>query len=80
MIDRKVLNILNLTFNVGTFNDANSLNFASLNLSFDQFIYKLANVPFDQKWNLDIKRNVIEEEKTYKSLVKITNILFAISK
>ena len=55
LIDRKVLNILNLTFNVGTFNDANSLNFASLNLSFDQFIYKLANVPFDQKWNLDIK-------------------------
>ena len=70
LIDRKVLNILNLTFNVGTFNDANSLNFASLNLSFDQFIYKLANVPFDQKWNLDIKRNVIEEEKTYKSLLK----------
>jgi len=46
------------------------LNFASSNLSFDQFIYKLANVPFDQKWNLDIKRNVIEEEKAYKSLVK----------
>ncbi len=70
LIDRKVSNILNLTFNVGTFNDVNSLNFASSNLSFDQFIYKLANVPFDQKWNLDIKRNVIEEEKAYKSLVK----------
>jgi hypothetical protein len=70
LINRKISNILNLTFNVGSFDDINSLAFSKLNISFDQLIYKLANVPFEQKWNLDIKRNSDEEEKAYNSLTK----------
>jgi hypothetical protein len=70
LINRKISNILNLTFNVGSFDDINSLTFSKLNIPFDQLIYKLANVPFEQKWNLDIKRNTIEEENIYNRLIK----------
>jgi hypothetical protein len=70
LINRKISNILNLTFNVGSFEDYNSLTFFKSNIPFDQLIYKLANVPFEQKWNLNIKRNHDEEEKAYASLIK----------
>lgn len=73
LINKKISNIMNLTFNIGTFDDINSLNFAASNISFDQFIYKLADVPFENKWKLDIKRNSVEEEKVYSSLVLENN-------
>lgn len=73
LINKKISNILNLTFNIGSFDDVNSLNFAASNISFDQFIYKLANVPFENKWKLDIKRNFEEEEKIYSSLTPKDN-------
>jgi len=69
LINRKVSNILNLTFNVGTFNDVNSLSFAASNLSFDKFIYKLAEVPFEYKWNLEIKRNFDKENEVYNKII-----------
>lgn len=73
LINKKVSNILNLTFNIGSFDDVNSLNFAASNTPFDQFIYKLANVPFEYKWKLDIKRNFEEEKKIYSSLTSKDN-------
>ena len=71
LINRKISNILNLTFNVGTFNDVISLGYASTNLTFDQYIYKLAEVPFEHKWNLDIKRNNQCEQKIFDNFIKI---------
>jgi len=65
LLNRGMQKILNLTFNVGTFDDANSLMFKSNNLSFDQFIYELANVPFENKWKLDIKRNLEKENEVF---------------
>jgi len=70
LINRKISNILNLTFNVGTFSDINSLGYARTKLTFDQYIYKLAEVPFEYKWNLEIKRNLIEEERVFKQFVE----------
>jgi hypothetical protein len=70
LIDRKITNILNLTFNIGIVGDPNTIEFSASNLSFDQFIYKLAGVPIDEKYNLEIKRNKDEEDKLYKSLIK----------
>ncbi len=73
LINKKISNILNLTFNIGSFYDVNSLNFAASNTPFDQFIYKLANVPFENKWKLDIKRNFEKEDKVYSSLISKDN-------
>lgn len=70
LINKKVSNILNLTFNVGTFYDANSLGYAQTKLTFDEYIYKLAEVPFEYKWNLEIKRNLIEEDCVFKQFVE----------
>lgn len=40
---------------------------------FDEFKYRKANVPFEQKWNLHYKRNLIEEENVYNLYVKQSN-------
>jgi hypothetical protein len=69
LINRKISNILNLTFNVGTFSDINSLGYAHTKLTFDQYIYKLAEVPFEYKWNLEIKRNLTEEKNVFSQFV-----------
>lgn len=70
LINKNISNILNLTFNVGTFSDENSLGYARTKLTFDQYIYKLAEVPFEYKWNLEIKRNLIEEERVFKQFIE----------
>lgn len=66
----KIKKILNLTFNTGTFSDQNSLLYKRNNLKFDEFIYKLAEVPFERKWILDIKRNKEAENFIYQKFVK----------
>lgn len=38
--------------------------------TFDEFKYKLANVPFDNKWNLEIKRDLNREMSLYNKLIK----------
>jgi hypothetical protein len=38
--------------------------------SFDEFKYKLSNVPFDLKWKLDIKRDYDRELDLYNKLIK----------
>lgn len=35
---------------------------------FDEYKYKIANVPFEQKWNLKIKRSTDREQKLFNSL------------
>ena len=37
--------------------------------SFDEFRYKLANVPFDEKWNLKLNRNYNREQQLYDQLI-----------
>lgn len=70
LIENKVNEILNLTFNVGTFDDENSTKFKKMNLNFDQFIYHLAEVPFEHKWNLEIRRNIEAENKLFEKKIK----------
>lgn len=38
--------------------------------TFDQFKYAACNVPFDQKWKLDIRRNIKREEKLFDQVVE----------
>lgn len=38
--------------------------------TFDQFKYAVCNVPFQEKWNLDIRRNLQSEEKLFDKVVK----------
>ena len=40
--------------------------------TFDQFKYAVCNVPFKEKWNLDIRRNMNREEKLFKDVIKDT--------
>jgi hypothetical protein len=63
--------ILDLAFtSPGSFDRKNSHNFVNQNeLSFDQFRYKLANVPFENKWTLKFNRNHDREQDLYKKLV-----------
>lgn len=70
LIENKVNEILNLTFNVGTFSDENSIKFKKSHLRFDEFIYNLAEVPFEHKWNLEIKRNIQAENKLFEKKIK----------
>lgn len=71
LVDRKILNTLNLSFNnIGSFDDLNSIGYADSKLTFDQYIYLLAEVPFHYKWNLEIKRNLTEEERVFKQFVE----------
>jgi hypothetical protein len=46
-------------------------------VTFDRFKYNVCNVPFEEKWNLSIKRDVQDEEKVYNEMVKTScyNIL-----
>lgn len=39
-------------------------------LNFDQFKYTIANVPFEEKWNLDLRRNLTREYDLFKRVVK----------
>lgn len=38
--------------------------------TFDQFKYAVCNVPFKEKWNVDIRRNMDREEKLFNNVVK----------
>ncbi len=41
----------------------------SFHTTFDQFKYAVTSVPFEQKWNLDIRRNLQQETELYNRLV-----------
>ncbi len=38
--------------------------------TFDQFKYAVCNVPFEEKWNLDIRRDLKREEDLYNKIIK----------
>jgi len=70
LIENNPNEIINLSFNVGTFNDENSINFKKSKLRFDEFIYYLAEVPFEHKWNLEIRRNIEAENRLFEKKIK----------
>jgi len=41
--------------------------------TFDQFKYRLAGVPFDQKWDLEIHRNIAAEEQLFNEIITVDN-------
>ncbi len=43
--------------------------------SFDEFKYFLANVPFNEKWNLKIQRNIEREQALYNKLITNPNYI-----
>jgi len=67
--------VLDLSFNSpGSWNNNNTKKFLNQReFTFDEFRYKLARVPIEEKWNLDIKRNVEREEDLYSKLVQNPN-------
>ena len=67
----KGYDILDLSFtSMGSWNNNNTKKFRSqTKYSFDEFRYNLANVPFDEKWKLDIKRDGKREVDLFNSLI-----------
>jgi hypothetical protein len=63
--------ILDLSFSIPNANIENTKNYFNQNkYSFDEFKYYLANVPFEEKWNLKINRNLEREQELYLKLAK----------
>ena len=62
--------VLNLCFNIyGNELYTNFYN-TQLEYTFDELKYKIANVPFEKKWSLQINRNKDREHNLYNSLIK----------
>lgn len=56
--------VIDLAFTVPNANGMNSHNYLTQDsYSFDEFKYFLADVPFEEKWKLQITRNIEKEEK-----------------
>jgi hypothetical protein len=61
--------IIDLAFCIPQANTLNTANYTKQDmLSFDAYKYYLADVPFSQKWTLDIKRNAVNEQKILDTL------------
>lgn len=63
--------VIDLSFstpNAGHYNTENFFNQDTY--SFDEFKYLIADVPFTQKWCLEIERNTTNEDELYNQLVK----------
>lgn len=68
-LEEKCNNIIDLTFNIQNGNGFNGEVYLRQDVhSFDEFKYYIANVPFEEKWNLKINRNIEKEEVLMKSL------------
>lgn len=66
--------IIDLSFTIPNANNMNSSNYLQQELfSFDEFKYHIADVPFEEKWNLDIIRNSSREKELFDSLYKNQN-------
>jgi hypothetical protein len=65
--------IIDLSFtipNANIFNTNNYLNQNSVDaVEFDQYKYRIANVPFEEKWNLQLNRNKDRESELVKRVV-----------
>jgi hypothetical protein len=72
----KILNdlkceIIDLSFTShGAWDNENSKKFLNQEKSFDEFRYNLANVPFEKKWTLEIKRDFKRENDLFSNLIK----------
>jgi hypothetical protein len=72
ILKEKKCEILDISFtSPGSWGNENSKRFLDQDeLRFDEFRYKLANVPFDEKWNLSFDRILNREELLFNKLVK----------
>jgi hypothetical protein len=62
--------IIDVSFTIPNANNFNTSNYLSQKeVEFDEYKYKIANVPFEEKWNLNIVRNLRREQELYKKLV-----------
>lgn len=62
--------VIDLSFTIPGANNFNTENYLKQDsYSFDEYKYFLADVPFEEKWNLKINRNEEKEELLYKELV-----------
>lgn len=64
-------NLIDISFNLpGSWHNFNTAYFKENadKISFDELKYQIANVPFEEKWNLDFKRNMKREEELYKRM------------
>ena len=61
--------VLDLAFSIPGANQHNTDSYLKQNdFSFDEYKYYLANVPFEEKWNLSFERNLANEDKVLESL------------
>jgi hypothetical protein len=63
--------ILDLSFNIPGSSSLNTHYFTNMNteFSFDELKYQIANVPFKEKWNLEILRDRKKEDNLFDKLV-----------
>lgn len=60
---------IDLSFNLpGSWDRHNSKFFKENEITFDALKYQIANVPFDEKWKLNLQRNLDREQEFYKRL------------
>lgn len=67
--------VIDLAFTIPGANSHNSDWYLNHNdtMTFDEMKYAIAEVPFEEKWNLQITRNVETENKLLEELIKGTN-------
>ena len=61
--------IINLSFGFYTMEKLGE-QWGASGLTFDAFKYQLAGVPFEEKWNLKINRNLQDEQNVFNNVVK----------
>jgi len=62
--------IIDVSFTIPNGNGYNTDNYlAQSSIEFDEFKYNIANVPFEQKWNLQFTKNIDREINLYNRVV-----------
>jgi len=73
--------VIDVSFTLPGANNFNTQNYLSQDLySFDEYKYFLADVPFEEKWKLEINRNIEKEDILYDKLVKEPNYVVCVTK
>jgi hypothetical protein len=63
--------IIDVSFTIPNANNFNTNNYLTQDsVEFDQYKYMIANVPFEEKWNLQFNRNKKRESELFERLVK----------
>lgn len=63
--------IIDVSFTIPNANNFNTHNYLNqYSVEFDEYKYMIANVPFEEKWNLQFNRNKEREHELFKKVVK----------